>query len=40
MLPPGNARNPHVLCVRTGCCALAVSKLAVTLTADARASES
>ncbi|PWD72333.1 DNA metabolism protein [Pectobacterium versatile] len=28
----GSARNPHVLRVRSGCCALSVPKLAATIT--------
>ncbi|RYC44569.1 L-asparaginase [Pectobacterium zantedeschiae] len=28
----GSARNPHVLCVRSGFCALSVSKLAAPIT--------
>ncbi|NCF04825.1 hypothetical protein DK872_05880 [Kosakonia sp. MH5] len=28
----GSARNPHVLCVRSGCCALSASKLAASIT--------
>jgi pentapeptide MXKDX repeat protein len=31
-LNPGSAHNPHVLHVRSGCSALAVSKLAATIT--------
>ncbi|MKH54163.1 DNA metabolism protein [Salmonella enterica subsp. enterica] len=32
MLGPGSARNPHVLCVRSGFCALSGPKLASTIT--------
>ncbi|RYM68995.1 hypothetical protein BSR02_18510 [Serratia liquefaciens] len=28
----GSARNPHVLCVRSGCCALAARKGSATIT--------
>ncbi|PHZ29287.1 L-asparaginase [Yersinia bercovieri] len=31
----GSARNPHVLCVRSGFCALSASKLAATITPGA-----
>ncbi|PKQ49835.1 L-asparaginase [Citrobacter portucalensis] len=33
-LIPGCARNPHVLCVRSGCCAQAVNNLPTPLTPD------
>ncbi|HAT23358.1 MAG TPA: DNA metabolism protein [Pantoea septica] len=33
MSTPGSARHPHVLCVRSGGCALAVVELAATPTA-------
>ncbi|EAB3089918.1 hypothetical protein EJV23_03285 [Salmonella enterica subsp. enterica] len=33
-LIPGCARNPHVLCVRSGCCAQAVNNLPAPLTPD------
>ncbi|EBM2192831.1 DNA metabolism protein [Salmonella enterica] len=32
ILGPGSARNPHVLCVRSGFCALSGPKLASTIT--------
>ncbi|POZ17590.1 L-asparaginase [Lelliottia aquatilis] len=32
ILNPGSARNPHVLYVRSGSCALAVSKLSSPIT--------
>ncbi|AVM05677.1 hypothetical protein C3736_06810 [Escherichia coli] len=32
ILAPGSARNPHVLCVRSGFSALFVSKLTATIT--------
>ncbi|AXD39572.1 DNA metabolism protein [Salmonella enterica] len=31
-MTPGSARHPHVLCVRSGGCALADSKLAAPMT--------
>ncbi|ATG02853.1 L-asparaginase [Lelliottia amnigena] len=34
ILPPGSARNPHVLCIRFGCCALAVNNLTAPLTPE------
>ncbi|HCN97509.1 MAG TPA: L-asparaginase [Leclercia sp.] len=37
---PGSARNPHVLSVRSGFCALSVSRLASTITPNGPDSES
>ncbi|PKQ50679.1 DNA metabolism protein [Citrobacter portucalensis] len=32
ILTAGSARNPHVLCVRSGCCALSAAKLTAPIT--------
>ncbi|TCD23298.1 hypothetical protein E0D81_06580 [Lelliottia amnigena] len=34
ILPPGSARNPRVLCIRSGCCVLAVNNLTAPLTPE------
>ncbi|ORJ51370.1 L-asparaginase [Kluyvera intermedia] len=38
ILDLGSAHNPHVLRVRSGCCALSVSKLPASITPDGQVS--